>query len=224
MVIAQTHLLFQLETLHLVLVLEGSLLDLESLETLETPFDLGGQIFDVARALSEEASQSAVDETSEGTLKVGCIWAIFFRLVTLGDIWDGRTREAGAERSVLEGGVLGGGGGEIWPLVDWEAGRHLDGDDGGRRWRKERKKILEISVLPTASRDEKQSRRSFGLCHPRLIPPTNPILFVVLYSKTRGLVLRSLQAAVRVLSTTICFTRLFGRPAVISCLYSFHGL
>ena len=54
-IIAKTHLLFQLETFHLVFVLKGSLLDLKSLETLETPFDLGGQIFNVARALSEEA-------------------------------------------------------------------------------------------------------------------------------------------------------------------------
>jgi len=55
-IIAETHLLFQLETFHLVLVLEGSLLDLKALETLETPFDLGRQIFDVARALPEETS------------------------------------------------------------------------------------------------------------------------------------------------------------------------
>jgi len=54
-----------------------------------------------------------VNETSKGTLEVGCIWAIFFRFITLSDIWDGRTRETGAEWSVLEGRVLGGGGGEI---------------------------------------------------------------------------------------------------------------
>ena len=42
MIIAKTHLLLQLETFHLVFVLEGSLLDLKSLEALETPFDLGG--------------------------------------------------------------------------------------------------------------------------------------------------------------------------------------
>ena len=54
--IGKTYLLFQLETFHLVLVLEGSVLGLESLETLKTPFDIDGQIFDVARTLSEEAS------------------------------------------------------------------------------------------------------------------------------------------------------------------------
>ena len=52
MIIANAHLLFQLKTFHLVLVLEGGLLDLKSLETLETPPDFGGQIFDVARTLS----------------------------------------------------------------------------------------------------------------------------------------------------------------------------
>ena len=31
------------------------------------------------------------------------------------------------------------------------------------------------SVLPTVPRDEKQSRRSFGLCHPRLISPKIPL-------------------------------------------------
>jgi len=41
-IITKTHLLFQLEAFHLVLILEGSLLDLKSLEALETPFDLGG--------------------------------------------------------------------------------------------------------------------------------------------------------------------------------------
>ena len=55
-IIAKTHLLFQLETLHLVLVLKGSLLDLKSLEPFKTPFDFGGQIFDVAGTLSKEAS------------------------------------------------------------------------------------------------------------------------------------------------------------------------
>ena len=41
-IIAKTDLLFQLETLHLVLILEGGLFDLETLETLEAPFDFGG--------------------------------------------------------------------------------------------------------------------------------------------------------------------------------------
>lgn len=50
------HLLFQLETFHLVLVLKSGLSDLEALETFETPFDFGGQILDVAGAFSEEAS------------------------------------------------------------------------------------------------------------------------------------------------------------------------
>ena len=50
----EKHLLFQLETLHLVLVLKGGLFDLETLETFEAALDLGGQTFDVAGALSEE--------------------------------------------------------------------------------------------------------------------------------------------------------------------------
>ena len=41
-IIEKTHFLFQVETFHLVLVLESSLLDLETLETFETPFDFGG--------------------------------------------------------------------------------------------------------------------------------------------------------------------------------------
>ena len=135
-----------------------------------------------------------MNETSEGTLEVCCIWAIFFRFITLSDIWDGRTRETGAEWSVLKGCVLGGGSGEIYPLVDWETGRHLDGEEGIRRWRKERKKILEISVLPTASRDEKQSRRSFGFCHPRLISRRNPI-FIRLSSSSQSMSVKSSRRA-----------------------------
>ena len=54
--IANAHLLLQLETFHLVLVLKGSLLDLKSLETFETSLDFDGQIFDIAGTLSEEAS------------------------------------------------------------------------------------------------------------------------------------------------------------------------
>jgi hypothetical protein len=41
-IITKTHLLFQLETFHLVFVLKGGLLDLKTLETFETPFDVGG--------------------------------------------------------------------------------------------------------------------------------------------------------------------------------------
>ena len=94
-----------------------------------------------------------MNETGESTSEVGCIGAILLRLVTFGDIWDGRTREASGDWSVLEGGVLGGGCGEIRPLVDWETGGHLDGDEEGTRdGEEERKKILEISVLPTATR------------------------------------------------------------------------
>ena len=87
-----------------------------------------------------------MNEASESTLEVDCIWEslILFRLITLGDIWNCRTREAGAERSVLEGCVLRGGCGEVWTRVDWEAGRHLDGNEKRLRWRSERKKILEI--------------------------------------------------------------------------------
>ena len=52
-------------------------------------------------------------------------------------------------------------------------------------WRRQRRKEMEerkkkdfedlCSVLPTVPRDEKQSRRSFGLCHPRLISPKIPL-------------------------------------------------
>ena len=114
--------------------------DLETLETLETPFDFGGQIFDVARALSEEIGQPAVDETGESTFETGCTEpAVLFRFITLGDVWDGRTREPGGDWGVLEGSVLGGGCGEIWPGVDWEAGRHLD-EKRERRWMEVREK------------------------------------------------------------------------------------
>lgn len=62
-----------------------------------------------------------MDETGESTFEVGSIEAILFRFVTLGDIWDGRTREAGGDWGVLKGSVLRSGCGEIWPLVDREA-------------------------------------------------------------------------------------------------------
>ena len=62
-----------------------------------------------------------MNETGKGTLEVGCIGTVLFRLITLCDIWDGRTREASHDWSMLEGCVLGSGCGEVWPLVDGEA-------------------------------------------------------------------------------------------------------
>ena len=133
--ISKSHLLFQLETLHLVLVLKRSLLDLDAFETLETALDFDGQGFDVAGALSKEAGEPTVDETGESTFKVGGIEAILFGFVAfLGDVWDGGTRETCGDWRMLEGSVLGGGRGEIWPLVDWEAGRHLNGNERCGRW------------------------------------------------------------------------------------------
>ena len=83
-----------------------------------------------------------MNETGESPLEVCRIGTVLFRFVTLSDVWDGRTREAGGDWGVLEGSILGGGCGEIWPLVDGEAGRHLDGNGGGRglsRGRKEKR-------------------------------------------------------------------------------------
>jgi len=82
-----------------------------------------------------------MNKTGESTLEVGRIGEILIRFITLGNVWDGRTREAGGDWSVLEGSVLGGGCCEIWPLVDWEAGGHLNGEGERLRWRKGRKKI-----------------------------------------------------------------------------------
>ena len=62
-----------------------------------------------------------MDKTSESTLEVSCVGGILLlRFITLGDIWDGRTREAGGNWGVLKRGVLRSGCGEIWPLVDGE--------------------------------------------------------------------------------------------------------
>ena len=125
-----------------------------------------------------------MNKTSEGTLEVGCIWAIFLRFVTLSDIWDGRTRETGAEWSVLEGSVLGGGRGEIWRLVDWEAGRHLDGDEEGRRWRKERKKILEICPADGLSRSGRKTVKAEFRSLPSSTDPSKKSHFIRLSSSS----------------------------------------
>lgn len=62
-----------------------------------------------------------MNETGESTLEVCRIGAILLGFITLCDIWDGRARETGGNWSMLEGSVLGGGCGEVWPLVDGEA-------------------------------------------------------------------------------------------------------
>ena len=122
-----THLLLELETLPLVLVLQLVLLHLDALQGLDAALDFGRETLDVARTAADETRKLALDKAEHGRLHAASSKLIVLRILrglcVLGNIRYCRTREACGDGGVVQGGVLRSRGSGI-VHVDWDGSRH----------------------------------------------------------------------------------------------------
>lgn len=128
---AFSHLLLELETFPLVLILQVDLLRLEGLQRLDALLLLDGQVLDVSGALADEPLQAAMNQVQHRGCARGSDLLLLLWLVVLRDVGDGRAREARSDGRMGEGRVLGRRRGEV-DLAEGDVVRHGGQNDGQR--------------------------------------------------------------------------------------------
>ena len=134
----KTHLLLELETLALVLVLQLDLLNLHALERLNILLHLHRQALDVARALANESRELSMNEPKHRLLDRSSR-LLLLRLIVLRNIRHGGARETLSDGGVCERRVLRRRRRRV-DLVDGDVERHRCGQRAGEKWRSRRKK------------------------------------------------------------------------------------
>ena len=105
------HLLLELKTLPLVLVLQLVLLHLHALEGLDAALDLYRETLNVSGATSKETCKFSLDETEHGRLHARCLLLlrILRRLCVLCNVGYSGARETCGDGCVRQGSILWGG-------------------------------------------------------------------------------------------------------------------